>query len=62
MGSDALAGFLRLGIFIGGCGLVLAFVQPPGSAEFVLSVCSAALGGVLVAGVVIASRIFKQRG
>ncbi|MCC6615509.1 MAG: hypothetical protein IT320_18695 [Anaerolineae bacterium] len=51
-----------MGIFVGGCGLVLAFIEPPGSAEFVLSVCSAALGGLLVVGVLIASRIFKQRG
>ncbi|MBE0691343.1 MAG: hypothetical protein IH587_14590 [Anaerolineae bacterium] len=52
---------MRLGIFIGGCGLLMVVLQPPGSPEFVLSVCSAALGGFLVAGVVVASRILKER-
>lgn len=51
MAANPLRGFLALGIFVGGGGLLLAFAQPPDSPEFVLSVCSAALGGFLVIGV-----------
>jgi hypothetical protein len=45
---DALRAFLRLGMFIGGGGLLLALVNPTDSGEFVVSVCSAVMGGVLV--------------
>jgi hypothetical protein len=55
--SDPLIAFLRLGFFIGGCGLLMAFVQPRPSAQFVLSVCSALMGGALILGVVILKRI-----
>lgn len=60
MGTDFLRGFMRLGVFIGGCGLVMVFLQPPGSAEFVVSLCSAFIGGALIAGVVILSRLSQQ--
>ncbi len=56
MGRDSLQGFLRLGIFIGGLGLLMVFVQKPGSAEFVVSVCSALIGGALILGVVLLIR------
>jgi hypothetical protein len=58
--NDALRGFLGVGAFIGGGGLILMFLQPPNSAEFVLSACSAAMGIVVVAGVMISIRL--QRG
>jgi hypothetical protein len=45
--------FLPMGFFLGGCGLLLAFVHPPNTPEFVLSVCSALMGGFLIMGAVI---------
>jgi hypothetical protein len=57
MDPSALRGFLGLGLFIGVSGLVLAILLPPDSAEYVISVCSAAMGLTLVALVVIVSRV-----
>ena len=57
MSRDALQGFLRLGFFIGGCGLLMIFFQQPGSAEYVLSVCSALIGAALIVGVIILIRL-----
>lgn len=54
-------GFLQLGFFVGGSGLVLALLQPRDSAEFVLSVCSAAMGGFIVAASLIITRLLKPR-
>ena len=59
MGRDALKGFARIGFFVGGCGLVLSLVEPRNSPEFVVSLCSTAIGLVLVAGVIIFSRWVK---
>ena len=59
MGRDALKGFARIGFFVGGCGLVLSVVEPRNSPEFVVSLCSTAIGLVLVAGVIIVSRLVK---
>ncbi len=53
---NALRGFLQIGIFIGGTGLVLAFIEPRDSPEFVLSVCSAAMGAALVVAVAVMIR------
>ncbi len=61
MDRELLTGFLRLGFFIGGCGFLMIFFQPPGSAEYVLSVCSAAIGGFLIAGVAILTRVMARR-
>lgn len=56
--TDALRGFLQLGFFVGGCGLVMIFLQPPQSAEFVLSVCSAIMGfGVVAAAIFIGRQL-----
>lgn len=60
MDVEVLKGFLRIGVFIGGCGLVLALTQTPGTAEFVLSVCSALIGLALVVGVILVSRWVKH--
>jgi hypothetical protein len=59
---DLLTGFLRFGFFIGGCGLLMIFFQPAGSAEFVLSVCSTLLGGALIVGVVVLTRLGRRKG
>ena len=53
---DVLRGFLRIGMFIGVTGFLLALVEPRDSAEFVLSVCSAAMGAVLVVAVAVMIR------
>jgi hypothetical protein len=58
--NETLRGMLGLGFFIGGGGLLLLFFQPAGSAEFILSACSALMGAALIAGV-IAIRQFTQR-
>ncbi|MCB9453727.1 MAG: hypothetical protein H6672_20040 [Anaerolineaceae bacterium] len=59
---DLLTGFLRLGFMIGGCGLLMVFLQPPGSAEFVLSVCSAMMGAALIGGVAVLTRWGRRKG
>lgn len=58
--NEFIRAFLRLGIFVGGCGLVMSFMQPPNSAEFVLSVCSATLGGGLVLAAIGVQRWFNR--
>lgn len=59
--SGALAGFLRIGFFVGGCGLLMLFVQPPNTAEWVLSACSAMMGAMLVAGVIAVMRWSRRK-
>lgn len=59
MGRDALKGFARIGIFVGGCGLALSFIEPHNSPEYVVSLCSAAIGLTLVVGVIVVSRWIK---
>ena len=58
--QDALRGFLRIGMFIGVTGLILALIEPRDSAEFVLSVCSAAMGAVLVVAVSVMIRLGRD--
>jgi len=58
---DLLTGFLRIGFFLGGCGLVMMFLQPPSSAEFILSGCSAVMGCTLVVGVVLLTRMSRRK-
>lgn len=50
---EILRNFFRIGAFIGLCGFALIFFQPRNSPEFVLSVCSALIGGALMLGVVL---------
>lgn len=59
---EALSGILALGAFVGFGGLVLTFLQPPGSAEQVLSICSAAMGGALIGGVILVTRLQRGKG
>lgn len=56
---EVLRGFFRIGMFIGLCGFLMIFFQPSDSPEFVLSVCSALIGGALVLGVVIVMRLSR---
>jgi len=57
--TEVLRGFFRIGMFIGGCGLLMAFIEPRNSPEFVLSICSAMMGGVLMLGVAIVVRMSR---
>ncbi len=59
MNQEVLKGFARIGIFVGGGGLVLLFLEPRNSPEWVVSLCSALIGGALLAGAVILSRRIK---
>jgi hypothetical protein len=56
---QALKAFLSIGVFIGGGGLVLLLMITPGTPEYVLSLCSALIGGVIVAGVVVVYRMMN---
>ncbi len=62
MDGEILKGFLRIGVLVGVGGLALAFIQPPGTAEFVLSVCSALIGLALVGGVLLVNRWTSRAG
>jgi len=57
---EAIKGFVRIGFFVGGGGLVLLFLEPRSSPEWVVSLCSTLLGGVLIIGAVIAVRFLKR--
>lgn len=59
---DSLRTLLSLGALVGIGGLLLAFAEPPGSAEQVISVCSAFIGGALILSVILVSRFQRQRG
>jgi hypothetical protein len=62
MSDDWIRGYLQVGFFVGGCGLLMLFLQRPGSGEFVLSLCSAIMGLGLVAGVIAFKRWAMRRG
>lgn len=59
---DLLRTLLSLGALIGFGGLALAFLEPAGSSEQVISVCSAVIGGALIGVVVFVARFQRQRG
>jgi hypothetical protein len=56
---ESLKAFARIGFFIGGLGLLLTFIEPRNSPEFVVSVCSAIMGGLLLLFVFIFMRLRK---
>ena len=56
MANEALKGFFRIGVFIGGCGFIMILLEPRDSAEFVISVCSALIGLTIMAGVALLVR------
>jgi hypothetical protein len=57
MNPEILRGFARIGIFVGVGGLLLLLVEPRNSPEWVVSLCSALIGGALMLAVVIVSRL-----
>lgn len=59
---DQLRTLLSLGALIGIGGLVLAILEPAGSSEQVISVCSAIIGLALLGVVVLVARFQRQRG
>ena len=60
MDSEILKGFARIGIFVGLGGLILLLVEPRNSPEYVVSLCSAIIGGLLLLGVVLINRYMKR--
>ena len=59
---DQLRTLLSLGALIGIGGLVLAILEPAGSSEQVISVCSAIIGFALLGVVVLVARFQRERG
>jgi preprotein translocase subunit Sss1 len=57
--NEALKAFLRIGVFIGGAGLVLLLAVKPETPEYVLSACSVAMGLVIIIGVVAVHRVMQ---
>jgi preprotein translocase subunit Sss1 len=57
MNPDVLRSFLRAGILVSVMGILLVLAVPRDSAEFVVSVCSAAIGLTLTGLVVVAIRL-----
>ncbi len=60
MNPEVLKAFFRVGIFVAGLALILMFVEPRASAEFVVSTCSLLIGLALVGGVVLVSRLTRH--
>lgn len=58
---EILKAFFRLGVFVGGCGFLLALVEPRDSPEFVISVCSTLIGAGIILGVVIMLRLSSRQ-
>ena len=56
---EVLHAFFRIGSFIAVGGVVLALLNPTDSGEFVISVLSAVLGGLLMLGVAIMVRLSR---
>jgi hypothetical protein len=52
-----LQAFFRFGLLIGLGGLLLVLLQPRDTAEYYISICTAMIGGVMIAMVVILARI-----
>jgi hypothetical protein len=59
MTSDTLRAFLRAGIFVLVTGIALTLLNQPGTAEYVVSICSALIGAALVAGVALIGRLMR---
>lgn len=59
MSPEALRGAFRIGVFITVASLLMVFMQPRESAEFVISVCSTGIGLAMIAMVLLVLRISK---
>jgi hypothetical protein len=59
MNRNAVQSLLAMGIFVGMGGLLLAFVQPQDSPEFIVSLCSAGIGLALIGLAVLLNRLFR---
>lgn len=59
MNPEALRGAFRIGVFITVASLLMVFMQPRESAEFVISVCSTGIGLAMIAMVLLVIRISK---
>ncbi|HRE48887.1 MAG TPA: hypothetical protein PLD47_14265 [Aggregatilineales bacterium] len=57
---EALKGYLAIGVLVGGGGIVLMFMNRPGTAPFIVSLCSAIIGGVLIITVILVARWMKE--
>lgn len=60
MDVEILKGFFRIGVFVGGCGFIMIFFQPRNSPEFVVSICSAMIGGFIMLGVALLMRFMRR--
>lgn len=59
MDKEILKGFARIGVFVGGGGLLLMLVEPRNSPEWIVSLCSTLMGGAIILGVVVINRLIK---
>ncbi len=59
MNRDVLKAFARIGLFVGVGGLLLLLVEPRNSPEWIVSLCSALVGGALILVVVAVGRFLK---
>jgi hypothetical protein len=59
MAHESLRGFLQIGFFVLIMSIFTAFALPSDSGEFVISICGAALGLVLIIGSLVLWRVIK---
>jgi hypothetical protein len=59
MDQGFLKGFVRIGFFVGGGGLILLLLEPRNSPEWVISLCSTLIGAVLIVAAITVSRLMK---
>ena len=59
MDQGFLKGFVRIGFFVGGGGLILLLLEPRNSPEWVISLCSVLIGAVLIVSAITVSRLLK---
>lgn len=59
IGREALRGFLQIGFFVGGLGVFMALALPTDSPEYVVSVCSASIGLLLIVAVIVVARFTR---
>ncbi len=60
MGLGAYRAFLRLGMFLVLCAVVLLFFVQQGSAEYIATICSLGMGIFLIVGVYVMQRVTNR--